>query len=111
MSAASVAGCRRTAHRSSRSVRRAPSSRRSTSRSERHDTPEKQPPPEPSGGGFSFGGQAAARPSQRRGPGIARSTVRSSRSEEHTSELQSLMRNSYDAFGLKKKKKVNIRTK
>src|SRR3546814_4651248 len=29
------------------------------------------------------------------------------RSEEHTSELQSLMRNSYSAFGLKKK---NIRT-
>src|SRR3546814_2700617 len=31
------------------------------------------------------------------------------RSEEHTSELQSLMRNSYAAFGLKKKK-INITT-
>src|SRR3546814_1103837 len=29
------------------------------------------------------------------------------RSEEHTSELQSLMRNSYAVFCLKKKKKVN----
>src|SRR3546814_10809705 len=29
---------------------------------------------------------------------------RPSRSEEHTSELQSLMRNSYAVFGLKKKK-------
>src|SRR3546814_9205821 len=32
-------------------------------------------------------------------------TLRSSRSEEHTSELQSLMRNSYAVFCLKKKKK------
>src|SRR3546814_10886506 len=31
------------------------------------------------------------------------------RSEEHTSELQSLMRNSYAVFCLKKKKKLNIR--
>src|SRR3546814_3878131 len=31
--------------------------------------------------------------------------VRSARSEEHTSELQSLMRISYDVFCLKKKKK------
>src|SRR3546814_2701630 len=31
-----------------------------------------------------------------------------SRSEEHTSELQSLMRNSYAVFCLKKKKKKNI---
>src|SRR3546814_1873526 len=29
------------------------------------------------------------------------------RSEEHTSELQSLMRNSYDVFCLKKKNKIN----
>src|SRR3546814_1765864 len=34
-------------------------------------------------------------------------TVR--RSEEHTSELQSLMRNSYAVFCLKKKKKINQR--
>src|SRR3546814_6117062 len=32
------------------------------------------------------------------------------RSEEHTSELQSLMRNSYAVFCLKKKKKLTIRT-
>src|SRR3546814_9530679 len=31
-------------------------------------------------------------------------------SEEHTSELQSLMRNSYDVFCLKKTKKVDIQT-
>src|SRR3546814_2034495 len=34
----------------------------------------------------------------------------SSRSEEHTSELQSLMRISYAVFCLKKKKKYNINT-
>src|SRR3546814_9045893 len=34
--------------------------------------------------------------------------VRKLRSEEHTSELQSLMRISYAVFCLKKKKKVNI---
>src|SRR3546814_7026360 len=33
------------------------------------------------------------------------------RSEEHTSELQSLMRISYAVFCLKKKKKANIHTK
>src|SRR3546814_1619602 len=32
--------------------------------------------------------------------------VQSGRSEEHTSELQSLMRNSYAVFCLKKKKKI-----
>src|SRR3546814_5425227 len=31
------------------------------------------------------------------------------RSEEHTSELQSLMRNSYAVFCLKKKKKINVK--
>src|SRR3546814_8627392 len=34
-----------------------------------------------------------------------------SRSEEHTSELQSLMRTSYAVFCLKKKKKINITNK
>src|SRR3546814_7995989 len=34
-----------------------------------------------------------------------RRTIAKGRSEEHTSELQSLMRNSYDVFCLKKKKK------
>src|SRR3546814_1024946 len=35
---------------------------------------------------------------------LSRSTISSSRSEEHTSELQSLMRISYAVFCLKKKK-------
>src|SRR3546814_8947593 len=35
---------------------------------------------------------------------------RTARSEEHTSELQSLMRNSYDVFCLKKKKKAAKQT-
>src|SRR3546814_1676798 len=37
-----------------------------------------------------------------------RSRWRYLRSEEHTSELQSLMRNSYAVFCLKKKKQINI---
>src|SRR3546814_9391144 len=37
---------------------------------------------------------------------LERSTVQSVRSEEHTSELQSLMRISYAVFCLKKKKKI-----
>src|SRR3546814_3980137 len=55
-------------------------------------------------------GQAAARALQplhaadrHRGPGTGRRTGRD-RSEEHTSELQSLMRSSYAVFCLKKKK-------
>src|SRR3546814_10226256 len=36
--------------------------------------------------------------------GLSRRSARASRSEEHTSELQSLMRNSYAVFCLKKKK-------
>src|SRR3546814_2188983 len=45
-------------------------------------------------------------------PGLgARRTGRDGRSEEHTSELQSLMRNSYAVFCLKKKKqKTHITT-
>src|SRR3546814_6630070 len=39
----------------------------------------------------------------------ARLLDRRSRSEEHTSELQSLMRNSYDVFCLKKKKGVTTK--
>src|SRR3546814_4582512 len=38
-----------------------------------------------------------------RGSGPTRKGASASRSEEHTSELQSLMRNSYDVFCLKKK--------
>src|SRR3546814_9563212 len=39
--------------------------------------------------------------------GIERERYRPERSEEHTSELQSLMRNPYDVFCLKKKYKSN----
>src|SRR3546814_8362059 len=41
------------------------------------------------------------------GPSVRRTTADSERSEEHTSELQSLMRISYAVFCLKKKKKNN----
>src|SRR3546814_9383085 len=40
-------------------------------------------------------------------PPWGRGTMRSMRSEEHTSELQSLMRISYAVFCLKKKKNTN----
>src|SRR3546814_9003982 len=42
-----------------------------------------------------------------RTPDTARDAMIAKRSEEHTSELQSLMRNSYAAFCLKKKKKTH----
>src|SRR3546814_4528227 len=42
-------------------------------------------------------------------PGVAR-TPPPARSEEHTSELQSLMRISYAVFCLKKKKNINLTT-
>src|SRR3546814_9223785 len=58
-------------------------------------------------------GRAAGRgqdPRRRAGRGAAvradRRPARPCRSEEHTSELQSLMRNSYAVFCLKKKKKT-----
>src|SRR3546814_8225237 len=41
---------------------------------------------------------------------VWRGPMRSCRSEEHTSELQSLMRISYAVFCLKKKKNINIDT-
>src|SRR3546814_10597758 len=41
---------------------------------------------------------------------MARQRAIAARSEEHTSELQSLMRNSYAVFCLKKKKKPNHKT-
>src|SRR3546814_4070407 len=45
-----------------------------------------------------------------RDPGISASAVaHAPRSEEHTSELQSLMRNSYAVFCLKKKKHTNTK--
>src|SRR3546814_1515071 len=56
------------------------------------------------GGAF---GCAAARRAQRRGGDESRVRVHPGRSEEHTSELQSLMRNSYAVFCLKKKIKRN----
>src|SRR3546814_1343403 len=43
-----------------------------------------------------------------REPGHARAHGRGGRSEEHTSELQSLMRISYAVFCLKKKKKKRL---
>src|SRR3546814_5412037 len=43
--------------------------------------------------------------------GISGSEGRSKRTEEHTSELQSLMRISYAVFILKKKKKESMNTK
>src|SRR3546814_20432876 len=53
-------------------------------------------------------GDEAQRIRQERGKGSAENAERS---EEHTSELQSLMRNSYAVFCLKKKKKTQIRQK
>src|SRR3546814_10314413 len=50
------------------------------------------------------GSSIADRDRQRVAHISARSPNRRSRSEEHTSELQSLMRNSYAVFCLKKKK-------
>src|SRR3546814_8430062 len=42
--------------------------------------------------------------------GVSRTVIREARSEEHTSELQSLMRISYAVFCLKKKKKTLPKT-
>src|SRR3546814_8316199 len=50
-------------------------------------------------------GNAHHRRAGARDPGLAAVTSRRRRSEEHTSELQSLMRISYAVFCLKKKKK------
>src|SRR3546814_1565198 len=55
-------------------------------------------------GGASLGAREAPRP----GAGSASSPVPGVRSEEHTSELQSLMRISYAVFCLKKKKLNHI---
>src|SRR3546814_1022611 len=41
---------------------------------------------------------------------VVNGSIRGLRSEEHTSELQSLMRNSYAVFCLKKKTPTNTRT-
>src|SRR3546814_6688956 len=51
-----------------------------------------------------------ARPGSPRLAKAARIVAAASRSEEHTSELQSLMRNSYAVFCLKKQKKSKTTT-
>src|SRR3546814_3181086 len=48
--------------------------------------------------------RAASGPGDDQGQSVRHSISRSARSEEHTSELQSLMRNSYAVFCLKQKK-------
>src|SRR3546814_7842203 len=60
----------------------------------------------PIGHGFAFGADATA--GKAVGDGLAMLDDVRDRSEEHTSELQSLMRISYAVFCLKKKKKVSI---
>src|SRR3546814_10477424 len=57
--------------------------------------------------------RSGARYGRGRRPAAARDgrTARRARSEEHTSELQSLMRISYAVFCLKKKKKKSIKRK
>src|SRR3546814_1644954 len=49
----------------------------------------------------------AARAEKKKAPGRGTRRLRATRSEEHTSELQSLMRISYAVFCLKKKKEQN----
>src|SRR3546814_3118001 len=56
-----------------------------------------------------FGGARASQSSIGRGSGCSSPKIR--RSEEHTSELQSLMRTSYAVFCLKKKKQQNMAIK
>src|SRR3546814_6857004 len=62
-------------------------------------------PLQPMAGGFPSG--SPRRSSKRRALSIGDTALRDRRSEEHTSELQSLMRISYAVFCLKKKKKTN----
>src|SRR3546814_5438283 len=59
-------------------------------------------------GGNRRGAILAHRPDRRYRNDAGRNARRQQRSEEHTSELQSLMRISYAVFCLKKKKKQNI---
>src|SRR3546814_1140986 len=56
----------------------------------------------------SYGKIAGFRPARPRHPSSFMQLIPESRSEEHTSELQSLMRISYAVFCLKKKKKNTI---
>src|SRR3546814_7038649 len=65
------------------------------------------------GNAHAEGGEVALRVQRRLGPGRGKRTiliVLYIRSEEHTSELQSLMRNSYAVFCLKKKKNIRTQT-
>src|SRR3546814_11312563 len=59
---------------------------------------------------FERSGIGQLRTSVFRHPGLDPGSRFSCRSEEHTSELQSLMRISYAVFCLKKKKTLNIRS-
>src|SRR3546814_9892110 len=70
--------------------------RRSTKLCQRRDAPS---PPWP------LGKSSQASPASKRAPRNTSGRVGPERSEEHTSELQSLMRNSYAVSCLKKKKK------
>src|SRR3546814_2668252 len=81
----------------------------SVSRTERTDPPLARP--KPRNGVASPGERLGARPviAPRSSMIAAALTGASSRSEEHTSELQSLMRISYAVFCLKKKNKINKR--
>src|SRR3546814_1687274 len=68
----------------------------------------------PQGGAESRGeaGQGGpVQPDRREAPDIEAGENEENRSEEHTSELQSLMRNSYAVFCLKKKKKIERSSK
>src|SRR3546814_1895327 len=60
------------------------------------------------GGGHRRGPFVVSRPYRRSGGEVRGATASANRSEEHTSELQSLMRISYAVFCLKKKKKKQI---
>src|SRR3546814_3051449 len=66
----------------------------------RRDWPGRSPAPAPAPPAAAISGSRERRPVQSRS-----ATALSARSEEHTSELQSLMRISYAVFCLKKKKK------
>src|SRR3546814_8448671 len=69
----------------------------------RRTRPRTTPPPPPRRRATPNGG-SCAQPVER--PDLYRALARHQRSEEHTSELQSLMRSSYAVFCLKKKKKT-----
>src|SRR3546814_9582352 len=55
---------------------------------------------------FEYSSPFGFKPGAAPNPAPANPSFEKSRSEEHTSELQSLMRNSYAVFCLKKKKKA-----